>query len=414
MTAQATFKGPPRRARPFDKTRGATPGWLRRLIGRELAPSRAEYDAALAGLEVGDPAMDELVAWMHEFGPREARALYQRALDDGLATIPDCPRPLYRFFKELERPPAWVDFELIDEGARFIQTTGMAAPYVLRDLALMGGYLLSGFNQSLVLTGALNRGTARRVAETGKWWIDCTEEGGLRRFADGFRDTLHVRLVHGLVRRNLNARDDWDHGQWGLPLSQVDMVATYLGFCVVMLGGLRKMGVPVTRRNSRAVMHLWKYAAWLMGVEEKWLVDSESEGIVMLHHTLLTQSRPDHTSVELGRALAGEPLARTFGVAGGLRRRWAYHVHLSVTRYFLNREKMAQLGLPPGVLPWFPLLTLVPRFLGQVLSRPLPGLRDAQRRRGRRAQRRALAQMFGDGEAGLIDQGPPGSRNKNI
>lgn len=404
MTAQTTLKSPPWRARPFEKTQSATAGWLRRLIGRELAPSRAEYDAALAGLNVGDPAMDELVAWMYDYGLKDARALYQRALDQGLAALPDCPAPLYRFFRDLERPPAWVDFELIDEGARFIQASGMAAPYVLRDLALMGGYLLSGFNQSLVLTGALNRGTARRVAETGQWWIDCTEEGGLQRFAEGFRDTLHVRLVHALVRRNLNARDDWDHDHWGLPLSQVDMVATYLGFCVVMLGGLRKMGVPVTRRDSRAVMHLWKYAAWLMGVEEAWLVDSERQGIVLLHHTLLTQSKPDRTSIELGRALSREPLERTFGAAGGWRRRWAYHRHLSVTRYFLDREKMAQLGLPRGVLPWFPLLTLVPRFVGQVLQRPLPGLRDLQRRRGRRAQRRALARMFGAGEAGLIGQ----------
>ena len=36
-----------------------------------------------------------------------------------------------------------MDFDLIDEGARFIHSTGMTAPYVLRDLALMGGYLLS-------------------------------------------------------------------------------------------------------------------------------------------------------------------------------------------------------------------------------------------------------------------------------
>lgn len=402
MTAHASLNPRrPGRARPFDKTRGATPGWLRLLIGRDLAPSRAEYEAALAGLWRGDPPMDALLDWMTDYGPREARALYAQALREGVDTLADCPEPLRRFFRDLERTPAWVDFDLIDEGARFIQSTGMAAPYVLRDLALMGGYLLSGFNQSLVLTGALNKGTARRVAETGKWWIDCTEEGGLHRFADGFHGTLHVRLVHALVRRNLAQRPEWDESHWGLPLSQVDMVATYLGFCVVMLGGLRKMGVPVTRRQSRAVMHLWKYAGWLMGVEERWLVDGEREGIVMLHHTLMTQSRPDWTSAELGRALSREPLARTFGAAQGLRRRWAYRKHLSVSRYFLDREKMGQLGLPAGVLPWFPLLTLVPRFIGHTTLGLFPGLRGWQRRHGRRAQRRALAQMFGEQAPGL-------------
>ena len=121
--------------------------------------------------------------------------------------------------------------------------------------------------------------------------------------------TLHVRLVHSLVRRNLASREEWDVAQWGLPLSQVDMVATYLGFCVVMLGGLRKMGVPVTPRESRGVMHLWKYASWLMGVDERWLVVSERDGIVLLHLTLMTAALDQP---ELGKALAQEPLERHF------------------------------------------------------------------------------------------------------
>ena len=34
------------------------------------------------------------------------------------------------------------------------------------------------------------------------------------------------------------------------------MAATYLGFSVVMLGGLRKLGVPVTGREARAINNL--------------------------------------------------------------------------------------------------------------------------------------------------------------
>lgn len=402
MTAQTRINPVPTRARPFAKTQQPTPGWLKALLGRELAPSRDEFSQVLNALQVGDPAMDKLVDWMMDYGPKQARPLFEKALDQGLDAVTDCPAPLHRFFKELESPPEWVDFALIDEGARFIHASGMTAPYVLRDLALMGGYLLSGFNQSLVLTGALNKGAAKRVAETGKWWVDCTDPGALKRFGAGFRSTVHVRLVHSLVRRNLSARKEWDADLWGLPLSQVDMVATYLGFCVVMLGGLRKMGVPVTPRESRAVMHLWKYACWLMGVQPKWLVDSEREGIVLLHHTLMTQSRPDWTSQELGGALAKEPLERHFSRFANLQRRLAYHKHLSVSRYFLNAEKMAQLGLPDSVSGWYPLATFVPRLMSYSVQRYLPGLRSWQVKRGRRAQLKTLQQMFGDEEQDLI------------
>ena len=71
--------------------------------------------------------MDALVDWMVDYGPREARVLFDKAVSEGLATIPNCPEPLYLFIKSLERRPAWVDAELIDEGARFIHSTGMTA-----------------------------------------------------------------------------------------------------------------------------------------------------------------------------------------------------------------------------------------------------------------------------------------------
>lgn len=390
----------PTRVRPYAKTQMPTPAWQRLLLGRALSPSRDEYDAVVAALNDGDPAMDALVAWMVEFGPREARVLFEQALAGGIASVAAAPAPLRAFFATVDTPPAWLDPALVEDGIRFIHAAGLTAPIILRDLALMGGYLLSGFNQALVLTGALSKGTSQRIAETGKWWLDCTEHGGLDRYGPGFRTTLHVRLVHALVRRNLSARSDWDASVWGLPLNQIDMAATYLGFCVVLLGGLRKLGIQATPRESRGVMQLWSYACWLMGVDAKWLRFSEIDGVVLLQHAMMTQSRPDQTSVELGRALSEEPLTRRWrGLPDWLQgpmQKLAYHQHLSVSRYFLTGEQFRQLGLPDGIHAWYPWLTLAPRALGYSARHFVPRWRGEQERRGRRAQRAALAQIFGD------------------
>jgi hypothetical protein len=403
MTSAATPLRPaPGRVRPFAKTQAPTPAWLRLLIGRELAPSRAEYDAVVDALWDGDPAMDALVEWMFAYGPKEARALVEKAMHSGVGSIPDAPEPLRAFFRSVEQAPPWLDRALIDEAVHFIHGTGLTATYVLRDLALMGGYLLSGFNQTLVLTGALNNGTSQRIAETGKWWMDCTDPGGLERFGDGFKSTLHVRMVHGLVRRNLAGKAEWNSAEWGLPLSQIDMAATYLGFSVVMLGGLRKLGVPVTPRESRAVLHLWTYACWLMGVDEKWLVQREADGVVLLNHTFMTQSRADWTSRELATALAQEPLERHYPLFEKARRKLAYHQHLSVSRYFLGREKMGQLGLPQDIGPWYAWLSTPPRALNYSVQRFLPALRAGLERKGRAAQKAALDSLFGKREQGLI------------
>jgi len=342
------------------------------------------------------------VAWMFEADTKERRAQVQWALQNGDQGLENSPEPIQAFFKTLQNPPSWIDFELMEEGVRFIHGLGITAGYVLRDLALMGGYMLSGFNQSLVMTGALNKGTAQRIAETGKWWIDCTESKGMRPFGPGYKTTLQVRMVHALVRRGLDKHKDWDHSHWGLPLSQIDMVATYLGFSVVMLVGLRKLGIPILPRESKAVIHLWSYACWLMGVEEKWLVQSETEGFVLLNHTYMTQSKPDATSRELAQALAREPLERSFDRCQSAQRKLAYYQHLGMSQYFLGRKKMAELGFEELGLPWYPLASNGPRALAYSAEHFIPGLRTKQQQRGRKAQRAMLASMFGEQEHAII------------
>ncbi len=393
----------PSRARPYDKTQTPTPLWLRTILGRDMSPTLEEYENVTQALNTGDPGMDSMINWMYEFGPQEARKLYQQALDHGIETIPNAPEPLRQFFESVDQDPAWLDRDLVEEGAHFIHSCGVECMYIMRDLALMGGYLFSGFNQSLVMTGALNKGASRRVAETAKWWLNCTEFKGLERFGPGYKSTLQVRLVHGLVRRSLQGRKEWDLDQWGVPLSQVDMVATYLSFSVIMLNGLRKLGIPVTPRESRAVTHLWGYACWLMGVEERWICLKEKEAIVLLNHTVMTQSRPDWTSKELGKALSLEPLERSYNSLSKLRRNFAYQQHLSISQYFLGTKNMEKLGLSSDVYPWFPAITFAPRFANYSTQRFIPGLRIRQEKRGRKAQENALKEMFGDSEQTIIN-----------
>jgi len=389
----------PQRARPFDKARINTPAWQRYLFGRDLSPNREEYEAVVAACWEGDEQMDALVDWMFEYGPSKSRALFTQALEKGVASIQDPPEPLVKFFRHVETRPTWLDDKLLEDGVHFIHGIGMAAAYVLRDLALMGGYLLSGFNHVLVMTGALNKDASLRIAETGQWWIDCTEFGGLERYSAGFKSTIHVRLVHAMVRRGLSKKPEWEADKWGIPVNQIDMVATYLGFCVVMLGGLRKLGIPVTPHESKAVMHLWAYAGWLMGVDEKWLVFNERDGVVLLSHTFMTQSRPDWPSRELAVALAQEPLQRKYPNLSELRGKLAYYQHLSVSRYFLGKEKMKQLGLPEDISAWFPIATAVPRLLNYSTQRFIPALRQRLEKEGRAAQLASLKAMFGEKES---------------
>lgn len=399
----------PSRVRPFEGTQLRRTPFMKLMMGRDPAPTRDEYDELVEGLSLGDKPMDELIDWLYKHQPGEGHKMFKQALAEGVDSVANAPQPLRDFFAQIERTPAWLDRELLEEGVAFIHRCGLAGPYVLRDFALMGGYLLSGFNHALVLTGALNRGAAQRIAETGKWWIDCTETDGMQRFGAGFKTTIQVRLVHGMVRRHLPKKPEWDNDTWGLPVNQTDMLATYLAFGPIMLVGMRAMGIPVTPHESKAVMHLWKYVGWVMGVQENWLVDGEREGLVRLYQTFLTQSKADWTSAELGRALSQEPLERQFSwgkYAPPVQELWRklfYHKHLSNSSLFLNSKQMKSLGLPADVLPWFPLLTMGPRFASYSFQRFNPLLKKRLERQGRKAQLAALKSMWGNKKQDIIN-----------
>lgn len=143
-----------------------------RLYARALgvgAPSAADWATFGDALTVGDPAMDELVAWMRTDAGAGSRQLFARALSEGIAAVPEAPPPLRDFFTDVEDTPAWVDHDKINRAQRALRTTGVDGAYLGRDVALLGGYIFSGFNKTLVRTGALEKGSNQRFAETFAW-----------------------------------------------------------------------------------------------------------------------------------------------------------------------------------------------------------------------------------------------------
>jgi len=362
-------------------------------------PSAQRWRELGEALMHGDPPADRLLDWMHGAGMRQAMPLFQRAAADGIAGVADAPAPLREFFALCEAVPAWVRPDLVEQGQRLFQRMGRTADFALRDGALMGGYQASAFNKTLILTGALAGGNARRVAETMQWVADCTAVGGLARGAPGYRSTLHVRLMHAMVRRRLLKLPEWDRAELGIPINQTDMAATYLGFSVVLLLITRAMGVPVTRAEGLAEMHMWKYICWLMGVDERWLCDDEAAGRTLLYQMLLAQTPPDDTSRQLGRALMNDGLREPWPQRW--RVRFEHARHLSVTRLLVGGRGMAALGLPRGVVPWYPLISAPFTFLWHLAHRLVPGGQRRAERLGRAVQEHLTRMRFGSVQPGL-------------
>lgn len=295
---------------PDPATRGS---WrvslLRRLISdTDLQPTPEQLREFVQFLNMGDPLADAVIEMYHSMPAGQGRKLVDQALEHGLDSVKDAPPALTAFFRHVEAVPIWVDRAKLDLGCDVTRRTGWFAELSLRNVALMGGYLISAAAKPLVFTGQLDRMTPKRLVETGKFWVDVTTRGGLERNSEGFKSAVRVRLMHAQVRYMLNKSGRWDYAAWGTPINQADSMATILEFSSVCLLGLRAMGFRFSTEEREAVTHLWRYAGYLLGVDERILPTCEADANRALWIQYLTLGESDDDTRQLGQALSNVPM----------------------------------------------------------------------------------------------------------
>jgi hypothetical protein len=342
---------------------------LRLVAGPDPAPTEAELAALRAGLMRRDEPVAELLRAVGVKELRRAGSPQVRA-----------------FVDSLRDRPAWVDDRLLERGARACREFGMDAGLVLAYGSLLGGYRTAAALEPLVRTGRLTGSeTLRRIKETSVWWRAVTAPGGLAPDGEGFRLTVHVRFMHAMVNAQLEADPSWEWDKRGVPVNQYDQASTLGVFSTSFLLHLRLLGVRVSRADGRAVMHLWSYVGWLLGVDEEWLPYDEPRGRRLLYHFLSYDPPPDRNSEGLAHALI-----HMYDDRPGWRGRWERERALSVSTWLLGRRAMRDLGLPYR-LPWYGLARVAANLvISQGLGR-LPGGRSMLLARGERQARAQFA-----------------------
>ncbi|KAF0808232.1 hypothetical protein A167_02740 [Alcanivorax sp. S71-1-4] len=333
---------------------------------------------------MGDRLADDVVAMYAARPAGEGRRLLDQALERGVSSLDEVPPALAALFAQLDHEPVWLDRDKLNLACDVSRRVGMAGELVLRNLSLMGGYLGGAAAKPLVFTGQLDRMAARRLVETSKFWADVTSRGGLERNAEGFKSAVRVRVMHAQVRAMLLKSGKWDMG-WGYPLNQWDSMATILEFSVIFINGLRALGFMFSRREREALVHLWRYVGYLMGVEERILPASEADGLRALYHAIATVCASDDDTRQLGQALADAPLQ--FAGDGALARRVARAerlLRIGYSRYVLGDAAGDALGLPRTRLKYIWPAQVPLRWSAELLRRALPPLNRALVRRGER------------------------------
>ncbi|GAA1195903.1 oxygenase MpaB family protein [Prauserella alba] len=367
----------------------------------DVRGTRRQLDSLREYAQLGDPLADDVVALFERLPPGEGRALFERALTDGIDAVPNPPAELDAFFRHAEATPYWVDHARLDAGARAIVRTGLLGLFPLGDMALMGGYLSSRATKPLIGTGALVEDlAAKRLVETTHWWLDVTTPGALRTHEPGYAAALRVRLVHAHVRAAMNRRPDWDYDAWDRPINQLQTVGTLLLFSLVYVLGMQLLGVRYTDDERADIHHLWRYIGRLMGIADGLLPATEDDSWRLLWLLATSEFIPDDDSKRLAAALLAthEGVGQGRGAAGKVLAYTSVRLHGSVSRLVLGKDNADFLGLPNDPVAQGAVLAgAAVNFAAESARRLVPGATAAAERigeLGRKQYQRRLGSLF--------------------
>jgi hypothetical protein len=342
---------------------------------------------------VADPLADAAAAAFAGMPAGTARKVFETALNTGIDQVEDPPAAIVELFKQVEAVPFWVDWDRIDRGGAAFLCSGALGIAVLNLFSIPIMYSSTGGTKPLVFTGDLLRRAPRRLAETARFVLASSRPGGLRRFAEGFKITVRVRLMHAQVRRLLRASGRWKP-EWGEPVNQLYMAGTNVALSAGLLEGMQRLGFRISHGDSEALLHLWRYSGYLSGIDPELSISTRDEGRVIGELIRDGEGPPDDDCRALIVALmtaAYHPLLHGA--------KWPAKLSYGISRRLVGNEIADALGYPPSRWNWA-LYTVWPLFASaSVAQRMLPGSRGLAAKAGTWIWDRMINQVMAGAQA---------------
>ncbi len=297
---------------------------------------------------LGDAAVQETYL---KLPYHEASALVEKYSASPVSPAEEAPANLKQLFLQMQEVPEWFNADLANAGARFCMRTGTNGLIILRDFTLMGGYDFAFLNKPLVFTGALKRGAVKRLKDTLEFWVNVTRENAMQTNSEAYRLIVRTRLLHAYARLKIRQKsDDWDYENWGTPINMWDMVATYTGFSLVFMQGLRKLGITISDDEEKGVFHLWKYIGYLLGIPADYMPDDKKDAVERFYLWTATQGAGDKDSAYLAKALLDENMESTI-LRYNFQRKNLRYLHTCCNWYLLDGDINTRLEIPKVPLP---------------------------------------------------------------
>ncbi|RFZ84233.1 DUF2236 domain-containing protein [Mucilaginibacter terrenus] len=176
--------------------------------------------------------------------------------------------------------PHWANTRMMQRGSVFFIRHSETIMNLLGLLSLPYCYTAANGAMVLYLSDRMRSDTTKRLYETAAFVWEVMAPDAFASTGEGFASILKVRLMHAAVRFYTYKSGRWND-EWGTPVNQEDMVGTNLSFSLLVMRGLRKLGITVGKEDQEGFMHLWNVIGALSGLDEYLLPGSVKEAQIL-------------------------------------------------------------------------------------------------------------------------------------
>lgn len=249
-----------------------------------------------------DPLADALFTSGHSV--REIMSGLRADLARGSADAATLPE-IASLINDMRDSLAGVDKDRIERGRRaYLSIPPLAHGLALGPGSLVHTYATPAISDLLVNTGELTDGAVKRLAYTTNWIYSLFVPGGLEPGGLGFVHSGMVRTMHAHVRR-VHRNRGLDYSSWGSPISQIDMLRTWLDFTYIPYQALRSMGWAPAHQEIQDIFYLWRMVGRLIGIDDDLMeglddIESSQETLDAIH---TVDGAPNQASQDLVDAL---------------------------------------------------------------------------------------------------------------
>jgi hypothetical protein len=192
-------------------------------------------------------------------------------LNSNSAIVPDfAPAPIRSYFAACQRVPTpdgvSADMNRLRRGEAAFMRHACCSALVLLANSLPAGYAAPNLAQVLVISGNLKNHPYRRLLGVLQMVVNVTARDGFAPDGKAVVTAAKLRLLHAGVRHIARQRlPDYD-AQYGVPVNHEDMLATIMGFSLLVVRGLQELEVPLDDDEAEDYYYLWRMFALAMGI----------------------------------------------------------------------------------------------------------------------------------------------------